>query len=108
VGSYFTYSHRLVAETLRKANLTMPDVAWVVPQNTNARAVRIFSRLLGVDPDRFYFPSLPRVGHMISGDNIVNLKQLADDGRLRPGDRVLSFMAGYGLNWQSILLEVCR
>jgi 3-oxoacyl-[acyl-carrier-protein] synthase III len=44
---------------------------------------------------------------MISGDNIVNLKQLADDGLLRPGDRVLSFMAGYGLNWQSILLEVC-
>jgi 3-oxoacyl-[acyl-carrier-protein] synthase III len=107
VGSYFTYSHRVIGETLKKAGMTIADIAWIVPQNTNVKAVRILARLLGVDADRFYFPSMPRVGHMISGDNILNLKELLDGGKLRAGERVLSFMAGYGLNWQCIILEAC-
>jgi 3-oxoacyl-[acyl-carrier-protein] synthase III len=108
VGSYFTYSHRLIRETLWKARMTIGDVSWIVPQNTNVRASRILARLIGADDGRFYFPSIARVGHMISGDNIVNLKQLVEDGRLRAGQRVLSFMAGFGLNWQCIVLEVCE
>jgi 3-oxoacyl-[acyl-carrier-protein] synthase III len=107
VGSYFTWSHRLIGETLRKAGLTLADVTWVVPQNTNVKAARILSRLLGVDHERFYYPTIERLGHMISGDNVANLKALVDDGRVRPGDRVLLFMAGYGLHWQCVILERC-
>ena len=32
-------------------------------------------------------------------------KALAGSGALRPGETVLLFMAGYGLNWQCLILE---
>lgn len=105
VGTYFSFTHRLVAETLDRAGLRPADVDWVVPQNTNEHAWRVLGPLVGIDVERVWFPSLADVGHVISGDNIVNLAALVDAGEVRPGDRVLLVMAGFGLNWQGAVLE---
>ena len=105
VGAYFAYTHRLVGEVLAKAGLSPQDLAWVVPQNTNVKAWQILSRLLRVDEERVFCPSLPDVAHVISADNMVNMAYLDASGRVRPGDRVLLAMAGYGMNWQALLLE---
>lgn len=102
---YFNYTHRLVRETVQRAGLEVSDVDWVVPQNMNRKAWQILSRLLHVDEERVHTRTLPDVAHCISGDNIINLKDLDDSGRLKAGDRVLCVMAGYGLNWQALLLE---
>ncbi len=106
VGNYFSYSHRLIVETLERAGLKLTDIDWIVPQNINRKAIEILARLLRYDPARFYYPTLGAVGHMISGDNIVNLKHLVESGRINPGARVLLFLAGYGLNWQCMILEM--
>jgi len=105
VGSYFTYTHRLIQETLQKAGLGIDDIRWIVPQNVNVKAWQILSRLLHVELERVYFASIAEVGHVISGDSIINLKRLEADGDLRQGDRILLCMAGYGLNWQATILE---
>jgi 3-oxoacyl-[acyl-carrier-protein] synthase-3 len=105
VGSYFNYTFRLISRTLAKAGIAAADVDWVVPQNTNENAWRVLAPMLGIDIGKVWFPSLPDVGHVISGDNVVNLVALLESGDLQPGDRVLMAMAGFGLNWQSIGLE---
>ncbi len=105
VGSYFAYTHRLVTELLAKARLTVDDVDWVVPQNTDLKAWQILSRLLRIDPAKVCCPSVPDVAHVISGDNIVNLSWLQDRGVVQQGQRLLLTMAGYGMNWQGVLLE---
>lgn len=105
VGLYFNHIHALAGTTLRKAGLTMAEVDWIVPQNTNRSAWTILSRLLGIDFDRVYLDTLAEIGHIISSDNLVNLAELDRAGRLRSGDRLLLLMAGFGLNWQSLLLE---
>lgn len=105
VGSYFSYTHRAIQETLLKARIDMNGIDWIVPQNTNKKAWQILSRLLKFDFERVYFPTLEEVGHVISGDNIINLKRLADEGKIKPGERALLLMAGYGLNWQCVILE---
>jgi len=104
VGAYFGYTCRLVRELLAKAGLRPADVDWVVPQNTDAKAWRIVGRLLGIDEDRIWCPSLPEVGHVISADNIINLAALQGRG-VQPGAHLLLTMAGYGMNWQGLLLE---
>jgi len=108
VGSFFSYTVRVIRETLAKTDLAIADIDWIVPQNTHAKAWSILARLLGCDAGRVWHPSLPEVGHMISGDNLVNLKSLVDAGRVEPGQKVLLFMAGYGLNWQCVILERAR
>ena len=105
VGAYFSYTHRLVAELLAMAGKTASDLDWVVPQNTNVKAWQIMARLLGIDHGRVFHPSSADVGHVISGDNIVNMVHLDATGDVRPGDLVLLVMAGYGMNWQGVLLE---
>jgi 3-oxoacyl-[acyl-carrier-protein] synthase III len=105
VGVYFSYTHRLVTQLLARVGRVASDVAWVVPQNTNLKASRIMAQLLGIDFERVFCESMPEVAHVISGDNVVNLAQLAARGAVRPGDTVLLLMAGYGMNWQATLLE---
>ena len=104
-GSFFAFSHRVIQETLIKARIAISDVAWFVAQNMNRKAVEILARLLKFDPARIVSPTLPEVAHVISGDNLINLKYLTERGQIRPGERVLLFMAGYGLNWQCVILE---
>ncbi|HJQ69201.1 MAG TPA: 3-oxoacyl-[acyl-carrier-protein] synthase III C-terminal domain-containing protein [Blastocatellia bacterium] len=105
VGSFFSYTHRAIQESLAKAGLDINELDWIVAQNTNRKAWQILSRLLKFDFERVCFPTIREVGHVISGDNIINLKRLADEKRIKSGDRALLFMAGYGLNWQCVILE---
>jgi len=105
VGSFFSHALAAIRGVLDKARLRLEDVQWIVPQNTHAGAWKIVAGLLPFDPQRICFPALAETGHVISADNLINLKSLLDADAVRPGDRVLLFMAGYGLNWQCVLLE---
>lgn len=105
VGTYFNYTHRLVQETVAKVNASIGDVDWIIAQNMNVKAWQILARLLPFDAERVFFASLPEVGHVISADNVINLKRLDEENAIRPGHKVLMIMAGYGMNWQSVLLE---
>ena len=87
VGSYFNYAYRVIQETLAKAHLQMKDIRWLVPQNMNVKAWQILARLLQMDFEHVYFRTIGEVAHVISGDNIVNLKQLAESGQVQPGER---------------------
>jgi 3-oxoacyl-[acyl-carrier-protein] synthase-3 len=105
VGCYFSYTHRLLTEVMAKANLSFEELNWVVPQNTNVNAWDILARLLGIDREKIFFESIAKVGHIISSDNIVNMTELEKTGKVKSGDKLLLLMAGFGLNWQAVLLE---
>lgn len=105
VGAYFSYTSRLVGELLAKAGRSAAEVAWVVPQNTDPRAWRILARLLGIEEGRVFAASLADVAHVISGDNIVNLSWLHARDVVQAGDLLVLVMAGYGMNWQGLLVE---
>ena len=103
VGSFFTYAHQVINETLERAGLTIDDIDWIVPQNTHKSAWGILAKILKLNTTRIANPSLADVGHVISGDNLINLKISNDN--IKQGEYVLLFMAGYGLNWQCIILK---
>jgi 3-oxoacyl-[acyl-carrier-protein] synthase III len=105
VGSYFSYTHRLFNETLARAGLGPDELDWIVTQNTNDKAWQILARLVGVDYAKVWYSSMPDVGHIISADNVVNLSTLLDSGQVRPGQRLALVMAGFGLNWQCVIVE---
>jgi 3-oxoacyl-[acyl-carrier-protein] synthase-3 len=105
VGSYFPYTLRLVNETLARAGLAAADLDWIVTQNTNDKAWQILARILGVGYEKVWFASMPDVGHIISADNVVNLSALLAADKVRPGQYVALVMAGFGLNWQCVILE---
>lgn len=105
VGCYFSYTHRLLTEIMESANLTFDELDWVVPQNTNVNAWTVLSSILGINREKVYFDSISEVGHIISSDNVVNLLELEKNRTVKSGDTLLLLMAGFGLNWQAVLLE---
>ena len=105
VGSYFNYTNRVIQEILTKARMTIKDIHWIVSQNMNIKAWQILARLLHFDIERVCFPTLAEIGHLISGDNILNLKHASEENKIQKGERALLVMAGYGLNWHATILE---
>lgn len=103
-GSFFTWMHRTVTETLEACSLKVGDVSWVVPQNTHRATWEVLGRLLGLEA-QIHHPTLSTLGHMIAGDNVANLAALSASGQLREGQIVLVPAAGYGATWQCAVLE---
>lgn len=104
-GTYFVYCNRVIKETLAKAALSLDEISWIVPQNMNSKAWQILARLLKFDEEKIFAGSRPEVGHVISGDNIINLSLLNAGDAVKHGEYVMLVMAGYGMNWQCVILE---
>lgn len=105
VAAYFPTARNLIASALAEAGLELDDIALVIPHNVSRRSWDILRGLLGLDEDRLYSDNIARVGHTIASDNIINLRDAMDGGRVSPGDKLLLFTFGYGLNWAAMVVE---
>lgn len=88
IGACFSYTNRLVRDTLTKAGLGVDDLAWIVPRNMRPAIWDVLARLVGMDRRRVHLGMLPDVPHVAAGD------------------RVLLVTAGPG-RWEALLLEKC-
>jgi 3-oxoacyl-[acyl-carrier-protein] synthase-3 len=104
-GAFFGYACGVIESTLARAGLAVSDLDWLVPQNMNRRALEVLARLLGLSAEQVLVPTLAEIGHVVCGDNLANLRAALEAEVICPGQRVLVFMAGYGLTWQGLLLE---
>ena len=80
-------------------------MALIVPHNVSRRSWEILLRLTDLPAERLYADNIATKGHVISGDNFINLKDAAAEGRLRAGDRLLLFNFGFGASWSCMLVE---
>jgi 3-oxoacyl-[acyl-carrier-protein] synthase III len=105
VASYFPTARTLVRDTLAGIGLEAADVAAVIPHNVSLRSWQILLPMLGIPMNRLFAENIARKGHVIAADNFINLKDAADSGRVRSGDRLLLFNFGFGANWACMVLE---
>ncbi|GAB1640691.1 3-oxoacyl-[acyl-carrier-protein] synthase III C-terminal domain-containing protein [Krasilnikovia sp. MM14-A1259] len=106
VGSYFSNTCEVVRQACDEVKMAPGEADWLVPQNTDVRAVEILGRLLGLPEQRLHRPATGRLGHVIAGDNLINLAELDATGALTPGQRLVLPVAGYGMNFQCAVLQV--
>lgn len=105
IAAYFPTAMKVIEATLRKAALTLDDIAWIIPHNVSLRSWEILLGMLGLPARKLFGANIARVGHTIAADNIMNLRDAQDAGLLRRGDRLLLFTFGFGLNWSCMVLE---
>jgi 3-oxoacyl-[acyl-carrier-protein] synthase-3 len=89
---------------LRKADWTVADVDWFVGHQANVRILRAVAEELAMPEERTAV-NIDRVGNTLAASIPLLLNDLAADGRLRPGARVLLTAFGAGLSWGSTVLE---
>ncbi len=95
----------VIVDTLADAELTLDDVALVVPHQSNLRIIESACERLGL-PEHKVFINIQRVGNTSAASVPIALHEALRTGRLRRGDLVLLVAFGAGLTWASCLMEV--
>jgi len=105
MASYFPIAQRTITECLDEAGLAFSDVRWLVPHNVSKRSWEILARLVAFPEDRIWTKNIARVGHTVCCDHVVNLVDMAAEGALKRGDKLLLFTFGFGASWSCLILE---
>lgn len=105
VAAYFPTATAIIRDTLLSAGLKVDDIALIVPHNVSLRSWEILLQLTGFAREQLFGENICAKGHVIGGDNFINLKDAQDAGRLRSGDKLLLFNFGFGASWHCMLIE---
>jgi 3-oxoacyl-[acyl-carrier-protein] synthase-3 len=99
----------LMADALAQAGLSLEDIDYLIPHQTSARAIRKgveeFSARLGAMP-KHVVNNVEQYGNTSSTTHFVALYRYLQEGRFRPGARVMLLSLASGLEIGVILLEM--
>jgi 3-oxoacyl-[acyl-carrier-protein] synthase-3 len=91
-------------EAVASAGLTLDDIDVFVYHQANARITRAVGERLGLDPARVV-DCIESLGNASAATLPVALAAAEQDGRLRPGARVLLSAFGAGFTWGAGVIE---
>ncbi|MDR2050673.1 MAG: ketoacyl-ACP synthase III [Deltaproteobacteria bacterium] len=84
----------------------LEDLDLVVPHQANLRIVRAVTERLGV-PREKVVETVQKYGNTSASSVILALGNAMEEGRVKPGSRVLMTAFGSGLTWGSAILRFC-
>jgi 3-oxoacyl-[acyl-carrier-protein] synthase-3 len=90
-------------EALGKAKLTIADIDWLIPHQANARIMAAVAGKLGV-PEEKMISTVACYGNSSAATIPFSLALAVEEGRIKPGDRILMCAAGAGLTGGAVVL----
>ena len=91
-------------DVMRRAQVTMDDIALVVPHQANLRIIDAVAKRAGASPDKVYL-TVQKYGNMSSATAPVALVEAVEEGRVPAGGLVLMPAFGGGLTLSAHLLR---
>ena len=92
------------ADVLAQVGLGVDDVNLVVPHQANKRILDALARRVGIDEDKV-FVNIHKYGNTSAGTIPVALTEALQEGRVNPGDHILTASFGAGLTWGAGLIR---
>lgn len=93
-----------ITEVVRKAGLTLDDIALIVPHQANVRIIETAAKKLKIPMEKFYL-NVDRAANTSAASIPIALCEAIERGRLRPDDNVIFVGFGGGLTWASAVLK---
>lgn len=94
----------IILETLKRENLTVEDVDWVVPHQANERILKAVSKRVGLPYERFVV-TIGKYANTSAASVSMALGWAAEEGIFEPGDKIIFCSVGAGLTYAGGLLE---
>jgi 3-oxoacyl-[acyl-carrier-protein] synthase-3 len=91
-------------DVMRRAQVTMDEIALVVPHQANLRIIDAVARRAGAGPDKVFL-TVQKYGNMSSATAPVALVEAVEQGRVPPGGLVLMPAFGGGLTLSAHLIR---
>ncbi len=104
----FRFATRVMAqateEVLEQAGLSLAETNWVIPHQANQRIIETAARRLKYPLEQVVI-NLDRYGNTSTASIPLATVEAVEDGRLKPGDRVVFVGFGAGLTWGAMAVE---
>jgi 3-oxoacyl-[acyl-carrier-protein] synthase-3 len=104
----FRFAARVMPEATRQvleqSDLTLGDVALIVPHQANQRIIRAAARSLDLSEETF-FCNLERYGNTSAASIPIALCEAAEEGRIARDDTVVCVGFGAGLTWAATAIR---
>jgi 3-oxoacyl-[acyl-carrier-protein] synthase-3 len=94
-----------ILSILKKNNLSIKDVKYIVPHQASKIATDGIKKSLKIDDSKFYF-NIESTGNITSASIPQALSQLKDENKIMKGDYVVCCGFGVGLSWATSLLHL--
>jgi len=91
-------------DVMRRAGVTMDDIALVVPHQANLRIIDAVAKRAGASPEKVFL-TVRKYGNMSSATAPVALVEAVEEGRVAPGTLVLMPAFGGGLTLSAHLIR---
>jgi 3-oxoacyl-[acyl-carrier-protein] synthase-3 len=91
-------------DVLEQTGLTVEDVSLVVPHQANKRILDALAKRVGI-PEEKVFVNVHKYGNTSAGTIPVALAESLEEGRVKPGDYLLTASFGAGLTWGAGLIK---
>jgi 3-oxoacyl-[acyl-carrier-protein] synthase-3 len=104
----FRFATHIVAESIKeavkKAGITLEDIALIVPHQANQRIIASAARSLGL-PEHLFYSNIHKYGNTSAASIPIALCEAEADGRLKPDDYIVFIGFGGGLTWGAMVLQ---
>ena len=104
----YKFAVRVIEEAIRsaleRAELTVDDVALIVPHQANIRIIDAAAKRLGIPPEKWAM-NIRDYGNTSAGSIPLALNEAFEKGRVQRGDKIVLVGFGAGLTWGASVLE---
>ena len=95
---------RAVAEAVARAGLGIADIDLVIPHQANVRIIQSAARALDLPLEKFYV-NIAKYGNTSAASIPIAACDAVEEGRLKPGARVILVGFGAGLTWGAVTAQ---
>lgn len=105
----YKFATRAIAPSMKRvldqAGMLPEDVALYVPHQANARIIESLARMMRQPLEKFYM-NIHKYGNTSAASVPLALVEALEEGRCKPGDKVLLCAFGAGLTWATALIQI--
>lgn len=94
----------VIKEALDANNLTMDDIAQVIPHQANFRITEAVAKRLNVDMDRIY-SNIHRYGNTTAATIPIAMCEAYEEGKFKADDHIILAAFGSGFTWASAAIK---
>lgn len=95
----------LIKSLVEKNNLTLKDIAMIIPQNISKSGWNFYCQVLEFPGERVFLDNFDDGGHMGDVDIIRNITEVRKRKLLSPQDYAIVYGIGTGTSWNALLVQ---
>ena len=103
----YNFAVRAVTETIEKIlaqeNIPVDELAWIIPHQANARIIQAAAKRLKI-PEEKFFLNIGEYANTSAASIPIALDELNREGKLKPGDLIMTIGFGGGLTYGGNLI----